>query len=166
MDAAHGLRAGGTQAELHSGLHRAIGGRPMKRSIIVVAATAIGVALCPAVAIAVPAGAVSTPATTTAVTLNPAAGPPTTAASVKGTGFGPGETVNVDFDTAQAGTAVTSAAGSFSAVVRVPAAALPGRHTVTATGQASHLAATAFFWVRTNWARFHRTDSNSGYNPY
>src|SRR4029077_13248736 len=138
----------------------------MKRSIIVIAATAIGVALVPAVAITPPAGVVSAAATTTAITLNPAAGAPTTVATIKGTGFGPGETVNVNFDTARAGTAVTSAAGSFSTTFTVPAAAPPGRHTVTATGQVSNLPASAFFWARTNWARFHRNGRNSGYNPY
>ena len=37
---------------------------------------------------------------------------------------------------------------------------------MTATGQSSGLSATAFFWVRTNWAKFHFDNGNSGFNPY
>lgn len=136
----------------------------MKHLIFVLAAAAMGAALCPAAAMTTPAAASA--AAATAITLKPAAGPPATAVRVHGTGFSPGETVMVDFDTTPAATAVTSAAGSFTIPFTVPAPALPGRHTMTATGQSSNLPATAIFLVRTNWARFHFNDRNSGFNPY
>ena len=137
----------------------------MKRLIFVLAATAIGVVMGPAAAMTIPAAA-SPAATTTAIALKPPAGPPTTTVRVNGTGFGPGETVSVDFGTTLAATATTSSAGSFTTSLQVPAAALPRRHAVTATGQSSGLSATAFFWVRTNWAKFHFDNGNSGFNPY
>lgn len=137
----------------------------MKHSFLLRAATAMAVAVCPAVAVAIPAVAVSA-ATTTAITLKPAGGPPTTKVMVNGTGFGPAERVTVDFDTTLAATATTSAAGSFSTPLTVPAAALPRQHTVTATGQASSLSARAQFLVRTNWPKFRFNDANSGFNRY
>jgi PQQ enzyme-like repeat protein len=138
----------------------------MKRLFLIGAATAMAIAVCPAVAITIPPAGTSAATITTAITLKPAARPPTTTATVNGTGFGPDETVSVDFDTTPAATAITSADGSFATGFTVPAAALPGRHTVTATGQSSSLSASAFFWVRTNWTKFHRGDRNSGFNPY
>lgn len=138
----------------------------MKRSFLIRAATAMAVAVCPAAAMTVPALSVSAAATTTAITLKPTAGPPTTKVTVNGTGFGPAETVTVDFDTTLAATATTSAAGSFTTPLTVPAAALPGQHTVTATGQASSLSASAPFLVRANWPKFRFSNGNSGFNRY
>src|SRR5438034_642068 len=51
-------------------------------------------------------------------------------------------------------------------VLIVPASALPGPHTVTATGMRSGLSASSRFLVRTNWTRFHFDLYNSGFNPY
>ena len=96
----------------------------MKRLIFALAATAMGVALCPAAAMTIPAAASA--AATTAITLKPAAGPPTITATVKGTGFGPGETVTVDFDTTLADTAVASAAGHSPPRSRCPSRRCPG----------------------------------------
>src|SRR6266567_1488368 len=44
------------------------------------------------------------------------------------------------------------------------APALPGPHTVEATGESSGRSAQATFDVRTDWAKFHSDDANSGYN--
>ncbi|MGO9082373.1 MAG: PQQ-binding-like beta-propeller repeat protein, partial [Streptosporangiaceae bacterium] len=138
----------------------------MKRLFFVLAATVMAAAMGPAAAMTTAAATVSAAATTTAITLKPTAGLPTTTVTAHGIGFGPGETVTVDFDTTLAATATTSTAGSSTTSLKVPGAALPGRHTVTATGQASNLSAHAHFWVRTNWAKFRFSDRNSGFNPY
>jgi outer membrane protein assembly factor BamB len=105
-------------------------------------------------------------AATASITLTPASGPPTTKVSVTGAGFGTSETVVVDFSGAQVATATTSSTGTFSATFTVPSSALPGKRPVTATGQSSRQSATANFLVRTNWAKFHFSVTNSGLNPY
>ena len=137
----------------------------MKRLFFVLAATAMAVAMCPVAAVTIPAAAASA-AATTAITLKPAVGPPTTKVTVTGTEFGAGETVTVDFDATLAATAPATSTGSFSTSFKVPAAARHARHTVTATGQASNLSATATFRVRTNWPNFRFNAANSGFNRY
>src|SRR5215470_13150283 len=69
------------------------------------------------------------------ITLSLKAGPPTSVTKVSGTGFGTSEKVNINFDTALVGSATTNTTGAFSATVKVPSTALPGTHTVHATGQ-------------------------------
>lgn len=101
-----------------------------------------------------------------AIRLRPAVGPPTTEAGVWGLGFGPSETVDLAFDSSVVATASTGPGGSFKAKVPVPATALPGRHEVLATGEASGLEARATFLVRTNWTKFHFDLANTGFNPY
>ena len=113
-------------------------------------------------------GLAATPAAaaTASITLKPASGPPTTKVTVNGAGFGASETVAVDFSSTQVATGTTSSTGTFSETFTVPKSALPGKHPVTATGQTSGLSATAYFLVRTNWAQFHFSPANSGFNPY
>jgi outer membrane protein assembly factor BamB len=101
-----------------------------------------------------------------AIVLRPSVGPPTLPFNVKGSGFGASETVDLTFDATLIGTATTSPAGAFKRRVAVPATATPGGHTVTATGEHSGFTATAGFLVRTNWARFHFDDANTGFNPF
>jgi hypothetical protein len=48
----------------------------------------------------------------------------------------------------------------------VPKSAPPGSDKVTATGQASGRSATQNFLVRANWAQFHFSPAESGFNPY
>ena len=93
-------------------------------------------------------------------------GPPTTSVQVNGAGFGHSETVLVDVDTTQVGAATTDATGKFAARITVPKTALPGTHTVRATGQSSRLTALALFLVQTDWAQFHFGPHLTGYNPY
>src|SRR5437763_7957248 len=63
-------------------------------------------------------------------------GPPTASMQVSGSGFGLNETVLVYFDdTTQIGSTTTNATGQFVVRVMVPKTALPGTHTVRATGQ-------------------------------
>ena len=59
-------------------------------------------------------------------------GPPTTRVQVHGAGFGHSETVLVDVDTTQVGTATTDATGKFVVLIMVLKSALPGTHTVRA----------------------------------
>src|SRR5438132_2695028 len=112
-----------------------------------------------------PSTATGAPATA-AIKLKPSYGPPTTKVKVTGTGFGATEQVVIKFSKDQVGTATTDPAGSFAAKITVPASALPGTHTVRATGQTSGLLASRFFLVRTDWAKFHFDQRNSGFNPY
>jgi outer membrane protein assembly factor BamB len=98
--------------------------------------------------------------------LRPGLGPPTTPFTATGKRFGPSELVDITFDATLVGTTTTSPTGVFSKKVRVPSAALPGNHTVTATGETSGQSAEATFLVRTNWPRFHFDNANTGFNPY
>src|SRR5260370_30759016 len=93
-------------------------------------------------------------------------GPPTTSVQVHGAGFGHSETVLVDVDTTQVGATTTDATGEFVVRITVPKSALPGTHTVRATGQSSGLTALALFLVQTDWAQFHFGPHLTGYNPY
>jgi outer membrane protein assembly factor BamB len=101
-----------------------------------------------------------------AILVKPNTGPPTLAFNVKGSGFGASETVDITFDGTLVGTATSSPTGSFTKKVTVPTTATPGNHTVTATGETSGFTASTKFLVRTNWARFHFDNANTGYNPY
>src|SRR5260221_263665 len=92
-------------------------------------------------------------------------GPPTTSVQVNGAGFGHSETVLVDVDTTQVGAATTDATGKFAARITVPKTALPGTHTVRATGQSSRLTALALFLVQTDCAQFHFGPHRTGNNP-
>ena len=98
--------------------------------------------------------------------LSPKVGPPTTNVQVNGTGFGHSETVLLDFDTTQVGAATTDATGKFVARLTVSKTALPGTHTVRATGQSSGLTAQALILVQTDWAQFHFGTYHTGHNPY
>jgi outer membrane protein assembly factor BamB len=98
--------------------------------------------------------------------LTPNSGPPTTQTAVAGRGFGSSERVDIRFDSTPVARATTSVSGTFSTSFAVPAAALPGIHTVLARGKTSHLTAHASFQVRTDWPKFHFDLANSGANPY
>jgi outer membrane protein assembly factor BamB len=100
------------------------------------------------------------------IKLSMALGPPTTTIAVHGRGFGASERVDVDFDQTVIGTAQTGPGGGFIAQITVPAQALPGRHTVGATGAGSGAHASTPFLVRTDWAKFKFDLGNSGLNPY
>jgi hypothetical protein len=80
-------------------------------------------------------------------------GPPTAVLQAHGYGFGPGETVLVNFSSTQVETTTTGVTGKFLAQITVPKWALPGMHRVQASGQSSGLVARAFFLVRTDWPK-------------
>jgi outer membrane protein assembly factor BamB len=92
--------------------------------------------------------------------------PPTASLQVNGGGFGASETVSVDFDTTQIGTATTDTNGKLTVQVMVPKTALPGTHTVQAAGQSSGLMAQALFLVQTDWSQFRFGPFHTGNNPY
>src|SRR5438045_3476605 len=74
-----------------------------------------------------------------AIKVNRKVGPPTSSTLVQGRGFGPTETVDIDFDGSPLTTTTTDPSGAFQARVQIPASALPGRHQVQATGEISGL---------------------------
>jgi len=108
----------------------------------------------------------ATPARTP-ITLSKVTGPPTTTVTVNGTGFGSSETVIANFDTTtKVGTTTTSSMGSFSFGITIPATALPGSHSIQATGQSSGLTASRTFLVNTNWYQFGYDHAHGRTNPY
>src|ERR1041385_1382473 len=82
-------------------------------------------------------------------------GPPTTTSSLTGIGFGASETVDITFDGGQLRRARTGPGGRFATTITIPRSALPGPHTIQATGEGSGLSAQAIFTVRTDWPMFH-----------
>jgi outer membrane protein assembly factor BamB len=102
------------------------------------------------------------------LTLSRTVGAPTSQFFASGTGFQPGESVEIDFDQTFLFLLVTDPSGNFthSGPLHVPSTATPGMHTVTATGQSSGLTATHSFLVRTNWPRYHFDNGNTGYNRF
>ncbi len=100
------------------------------------------------------------------IKLSPTSGPPTSKVTVSGTGFGASEKVTITFDTTSVGAATTSSSGTFSQNITVPKSALPGNHTVKATGQTSKLTASATFLVRTNWSMYGFDLLHTHLNPY
>jgi len=124
-------------------------------------------ALCAAV-LAAPAASL-TPAVAargTTLALNPAIGPPTTIVKAKGSGFASGEVVALFFDGGRVGSTVAGPTGKFNTRFTVPAAALPGEHTVEAVGQSSGSSARALFLARTDWLQGCFDGGRSCFNPY
>ena len=100
------------------------------------------------------------------IKLNLVAGPPTEAVKVTASDFGASETVDITFDSTAVASGTTNSSGALSVTFAVPTSAVPGTHTVTASGQSSGLVASRAFLVRTNWAEFHFDATSSGHNPY
>ena len=87
---------------------------------------------CVVVGMTLPAHALST------VKVVPAAGGhPTQVITVSATGFGDSEAVDVYFDTVDTLLLVTTATGTFTGPLTLPASATPGAHYVTAIGRHS-----------------------------
>src|SRR5262249_52982362 len=102
-----------------------------------------------------------------AVKLSPGTGPPTQAVTVSGSGFGASERGDVYFDTTNEALARTHASGHFSGIrFRVPAAAAPGVHRVSAKGRHSGLVARHAFTVATPWNEYGRVPSHTHANPF
>ena len=98
------------------------------------------------------------------ITVSPAWSPPNSTVLVSGSGFSAGADVDIYFDTTDLALAVTDDTGSFSRIaLRVPASALPGKHTVTAK-DSTGTSAQVSFRVNTNWSQFHKRASHDGHN--
>jgi len=111
--------------------------------------------------------AVHATANTATIRLSTVTGPPTTKVTVKGTGFGSSETVIATFDiNTVLGTTTTDSMGNFSLGITIPASALPGKHSIQATGQSSGLTASHTFLANTNWQQFGYDPAQSRTNPY
>jgi outer membrane protein assembly factor BamB len=86
--------------------------------------------------------------------------------TVKGRGFAATEVVDLTFDAHLVTKATADPSGRFTKRLRVPQSALPGAHTLRATGESSGRTASAPFTVRTDWTKFHFDAANTGLNPY
>jgi hypothetical protein len=82
-----------------------------------------------------------------AVEMDPVQGKPGDVFEISGQGFGTDEKVQLDWDSIRLGNTRTDELGRFRASFAVPPEALPGAHTVNATGRPSKLSATATFTV-------------------
>jgi outer membrane protein assembly factor BamB len=100
------------------------------------------------------------------ITLSVSSGPPTSSVNIGGISFGASETVSINIDTNQIGTATTDNTGGFSIGISIPGSALPGNHTVLALGQNSGISAQAVFLVQTNWSMYGYDPQHTHYNPY
>jgi outer membrane protein assembly factor BamB len=100
------------------------------------------------------------------VTLTPTTNHPGAVITVSGTGFGAGEAVDVYFDTTDTLLLVSSSAGALTGSITLPAAAVPGVHSVTAIGRQSGDAAQAPVTVSTAWLHFGFGQAHLAVNPY
>jgi len=100
------------------------------------------------------------------ISLSITSGPPTSLVNVTGSGFGVYETVELSFDSHPISAATTNSSGAFTKKITIPAAALPGVHTIQAVGQESGLSAQAPFLVQTNWPMFGFFSTHAHDNPY
>ncbi len=85
---------------------------------------------------------------------------------VSGKAFGSNETVSMTFDASSEGTTTTGSTGAFTTKIIIPSSALPGTHTMKATGSTSGLMASTSLLVQTDWAMFGFNSSNRRFNPY
>jgi hypothetical protein len=100
------------------------------------------------------------------IKLNITYGPPSALVNASGTGFGLSETVNISFDSTSLSSATTDTSGSFSGTLTIPNSALPGNHTISATGVTSGSMAQKTFLVQTSWPEFGYSGWHSHYNPH
>ena len=100
------------------------------------------------------------------VVLTPYLGPPSLPVAISGSGFADGEAVDVYVDTVDTLLLVSSATGTLSGSVTIPASAQPGKHYVSAIGRRSGDAAQEAFTVTTPWTEQGFGAAHLGWNPY
>jgi outer membrane protein assembly factor BamB len=100
------------------------------------------------------------------VTVGPAVPHPSQTITVIGSGFGASEAVDVYLDTTDVLLLVTTATGTFTSTLAVPASAQPGRHYATAIGRHSGDAAQFAYTVSTPWTEFGYGHAHYSQNPY
>jgi hypothetical protein len=93
--------------------------------------------------------ATTTPVPGAGLSTSPSQAAAGTSVTANGTGFQPGETVNVSFNGNQVGTPTADSSGNFSQGFTVPSNLAPGNYGLVATGQRSGKTANASFTVST-----------------
>ncbi len=85
------------------------------------------------------------------VQVNPSQGPPGQSGVLSGSGFGPNEPLTATFNSTPVviATLAASPTGTFSIPIRIPADAVPGRHTIVVAGSSGRNASTGFTVVAT-----------------
>src|SRR5262249_27865823 len=87
--------------------------------------------------------------------------------TVSGTGFGNSESITINFDSTQLGSATSDGSGNLpDTVISIPNSALYGPHTVQATSQTSTLSAQVIFFVETDWNQVGFDTQRDHFNPY
>jgi len=102
----------------------------------------------------------------TALTLTPNAGHPSVAVAVSGSGFGVSEAVDIYVDVTDTELAVTSATGTLTASLTIPASAQPGVDYITAIGRKSGDTVQTAFTVSTSWAEAGFGAAQLNWNPW
>ena len=83
-----------------------------------------------------------------------------------GAGFGDSEAVDVYLDTVDTDLVVSTATGTFSATVQIPATETPGKHYITAIGRKSGDAAQSYFTVSSPWPQHGFGVGGRAWNPW
>ena len=110
---------------------------------------------------------VATPACAQGVVkVGPSSGHPNQPVTVSGSGFGHSEAIDIYVDTVDSLLLVSTATGTFSGSVTIPASAQPGKHYVTAVGRQSGDAGQTGYTVTTPWTEQGYGAAHLGWNPY
>jgi outer membrane protein assembly factor BamB len=106
-------------------------------------------------------------AATPTLKITPSSGHPKIVTEVSGSGFTPGEAVDIYFDTTDKVLVFTDGSGNFPAhELDIPPDALPGVHWVTAVGRKNGDGTQNAFRVFTAWNRYTLNDRGSRHNAY
>jgi outer membrane protein assembly factor BamB len=100
------------------------------------------------------------------LTLTATSGRPTATVPFSGTGFADGEAVDIYVDTVDTQLLVSSAKGTLSGHVTLPASTQPGSHYITAIGRHSGDAAQAAYDVTTPWFEGGFGGAHLSWNPW
>ncbi len=107
-----------------------------------------------------------TAAAASIVTPAPLSVHPTQTVAITGSGFAASEAVDVYLDTTDALLLVSSATGTLTGSVTIPASAAPGPHSITAIGRRSSDAAQHALAVSTPWLQFGYGLAHASVNPF
>jgi outer membrane protein assembly factor BamB len=100
------------------------------------------------------------------VTVSPSVPHPKQNVTVSGMGFAASEAIDVYLDTTDTLLIVSTATGTFSASLSLPATEQPGKHYATAIGRKSGDSAQIAFTVSTPWAEYGFGYAHNGFNQY
>jgi outer membrane protein assembly factor BamB len=98
------------------------------------------------------------------LTLSKVSSPPLTTIAASGTGFAPGERVDLRFDSFVEATPTADSQGRFANEPVVVPDVAPGVHQITATGRSSRRIGVTRILVRTPWPMYHGSPSHIGVN--